>query len=357
MLKKVAWLIALIVLAFVAVGQFLPAERSVQRSIVIERPQSLVFAVLNGYRHFNRWSPWAARDPRARYQYSGPDSGEGARMDWDGDPRVVGSGWQQIIRSDPYGRIDLRLDFGEQGTARSGYRLQPVADGTLVTWQFHTDVTQGKGLFDRLLARYFGIFLSRWVGDDYEQGLASLKAYVESLPEADFADFDIQVVHVQPQTVLQVNGSSEPDASAVAQALASAFAEIIRYMSDHELESGGQPMALTWQRDTEGYEFTAALPVTGEPPEPDTADESENAVTWGQSPAGKAVRIVHVGPYEALPDTYDALESYLAAHGLETTGLSWEHYISDPADTVADERITHVYVQLEGEPAQSAAGS
>jgi AraC family transcriptional regulator len=62
-----------------------------------------------------------------------------------------------------------------------------------------------------------------------------------------------------------------------------------------------------------------------------------------EMPAGRAVFAEHVGAYENLVNTHNAILAYMNANGLEFNGPPWEQYISDPGSTPADEVITHVY--------------
>jgi len=48
-------------------------------------------------------------------------------------------------------------------------------NGTLVTWT-------NEGELAYPLMRYFGLLLDNMLGPDFEQGLARLKMYIESLP-------------------------------------------------------------------------------------------------------------------------------------------------------------------------------
>ena len=162
--------LAMVVVVAVTIGLLLPRSVHVERSIVIEAPPSVVFALVNDYRAFNRWSPWARIDPDTEYQFEGPASGVGARMRWDSDHPSVGSGSQEIIASEPNRRVAMALDFGAQGTATAYYDLAPQGAHTRITWGFDTDFG-----YD-LLGRYFGLLFDRLIGADYERGLANLKA-------------------------------------------------------------------------------------------------------------------------------------------------------------------------------------
>ena len=129
-------------------------------------------ATLGPFQRFNEWSPWFALDPGAKYSYSGPATGVGAKMIWVGNSSI-GSGSEEIIESTADGRIVNALDFGgSQATA--GYRLVTEGGGTRVTWSMDSA---------HPVNRWFGaLLLDRVVGKDYEKGLAKLKAVLESGP-------------------------------------------------------------------------------------------------------------------------------------------------------------------------------
>lgn len=117
-------------------------------------------------------------------------------MTWASDDPDVGSGSQEITAVDPPGRIEVLLDFGDQGTADAFFDLEPADAGTRVTWGFDTDFGYN------VIGRYMGLFFDQLLGPDYEKGLASLKTLAESLPSADFSDLDVEVTEVEPVMIL-----------------------------------------------------------------------------------------------------------------------------------------------------------
>lgn len=340
-MKKVGFVLLLLIAAFVVTGYLLPKQVHVERSITIERPAAMMFEMLNGYRYFNEWSPWAKRDPNAKFTVSGPESGVGARISWVGEPQLVGSGWQQIVASKPYEQINIKLDFDAQGVADTGFTLAPVGDATRVTWFFDSDLTEGVNFLDSFLARYFGLLFDRWVGGDYELGLSNLKQYAESIPASEFSQLEIERVNLEAQTILFVTSSSTQDPGDIALAMSAAYSEISKFMNQSGIRMNGQPMAITRARGEGTYQFDAAIPVDFVP-----SGLSGN-INSGLSPAGPAVRAVHHGAYDQMMPTYTKLAAYMSAHGLRQGQVSWEHYISDPGNTAPGELITYVYIMLE----------
>ncbi|MCG8561987.1 MAG: SRPBCC family protein [Hyphomicrobiales bacterium] len=166
--------VAFLAAILVAVAFVLPSNISVARATVVNAPEGDVFPFLNSPRQFNRWSPWAARDPKTAYTFSGPPQGKGARMEWKSEHPQVGSGTQEIVESRLNSYVEVALDFGDMGNATATYRLTPAGAGTKVTWGFNTDVGANP------LMRWMGLMFDRWVGADYEDGLGRLKKLVES---------------------------------------------------------------------------------------------------------------------------------------------------------------------------------
>lgn len=341
MLKKVLIALGASLGLLLIVGLWLPSEYTVERTIGVDRPAATVYALLNGFAYFQQWSPWATRDPEAEYVLTGPEAGPGARIAWNGDPRLVGTGWLEIVRSQPYQRIDMHLDFGTQLAARSHFVVIRATPGVELTWAFTADVTSGQGFFGGIINRYLGLFLDQWLGPELESGLARFKQLAETLPASPFDEAGIAVIEASPQPILFVSGSSSQASEDVAAALAEAFLELSAFLKDRGISRSGQPMAITRAWDENGFQFDAAVPVDAAVP------ALQGRLQNGFSPGGKAARIIHRGGYETILESYEKLAAYMAAHRLQEGGLSWEHYISDPAETPTHELETHIYVQLQ----------
>lgn len=351
MFTRFLYFIGIAFVLFLVVGGFLPRLVHVERSIEIDRPASAVFEVLNSYRSFSSWSPWVERDPAAVFEYSGPDSGVGARMSWSGDPRLVGSGWQEITESQRYSLVRARLFFDQQGPAEVYFQLDETAQGVRVTWGYDSDLTEDQGLLGSFLARYFGLFFDKWIGTDYEQGLANLKAFVESMPVPDSSAAllisrkpEIEIVEAEALDILYIatedSSGSHQTSSKIAQNLSQAFQEITVLMAANEISMSSQPMAINRTVSGSGYEFIAAIPVEMKPL------ELKGRVKAGQSPSGPAVRMVHRGPYTEMTSSYEKLAAYMAAHELPEGEVSWEHYVFGAAEVSAENLVTHIYFQI-----------
>jgi effector-binding domain-containing protein len=340
MFRKILFIIGIIFVVFLLGGKLLPRYVHVERSIKIERPASTVFVLLNGFSMFTSWSPWAARDPDAVYEYSGPASGAGARMSWSGDPRLVGNGWQEITGSEPYSMVRTHLDFDQQGQADAYFQLIEAGSGVHLTWGFDTDLLEGQSFIGGIFAKYFGLFFDQWIGSDYELGLANLKVLAESLPGEDFSDLNVEVLDAEALDIIYISSGASQDPGNIADVFDAAFQEISAFITQNELELNGGRMAITRAWDEKGYRLDAAIAVIMKPV------ELTGNVHAGQSPSGPSVRVVHRGPYERMTPSYEKLAAYMAAHGLREGSVSWEYYISDPLQTPDEDLITHIYFQI-----------
>lgn len=171
--RILAGLLALVLL-LVAGAYLLPREVTVTREAVIAAPPQAVFPWVNSLQKTAEWSPWMGLDPNLKVTYEGPESGVGNRMIWVSEDPKVGNGSQEITVSEPDSRVDSALDFGGMGTATAWVLLTPEGEGTKVTWGLVSDMGMSP------VGRYMGLMMDRWIGADYEKGLASLKAKVES---------------------------------------------------------------------------------------------------------------------------------------------------------------------------------
>lgn len=331
--KRILLGLLILVVLLTLVGFLLPSSAHVERSTTIDAPPSTVFALVNGFRSFNRWSPWAERDPETEYLYEGPVSGVGARMSWDSQNPQVGSGSQEITLSQPNERVETHLDFGPQGTAEAFFELQAADGGTAISWGFDTEFGMN------LVSRYMGLMFDSWIGADYEAGLAKLKSLAESLPVEDWSDMEIEVMEIEPAVIVYTAAGSTWDVAAIGQAFGEAYGKIGEFVASHNLQMAGPPLAITTSSDEQGWQFDAAMPIA-EMPELEIDPASE--VQIRQTRGGMTIRGVSVGSYSNLSTNWDKVKAWAAAHGYEVADNLWEEYVSDPGDTPEEELVTHL---------------
>jgi effector-binding domain-containing protein len=66
-------------------------------------------------------------------------------------------------------------------------------------------------------------------------------------------------------------------------------------------------------------------------------------VVPAELPEGEVVTTTHIGPYEGLPQAYEALQAWMRREGKEpATNLMWEEYVTGP-ETPPPETRTIIY--------------
>lgn len=322
-----------LIIVLAVIGLFLPSEISVKRSIDIEAPPATVFALVNGFRHFNRFSPWAERDPATQYEFSGPAEGVGARMSWQSDD--IGNGSQEVIESKPYSKVVSALEFDGSGGASSTFLLQPSNGGTSVEWVFEMDAGYN------LINRYFGLVMDDMLGADYEQGLASLKEIAEAYPKHDLAGFEPELVDIEETQIARMGKRTTMDPTAMLASMKAAFQALDTYLQLNEIEPAGMPRIITkeWNEAEGTWTFEAAYPL----PRSTFVERGVPGIERGLGYSGPALEIVLEGAdWETSTMTYEKMDLYMKLHGFKPAGNSWEAYESDPVSTPPEKLVTHI---------------
>lgn len=178
--------LGVLVVALVGIGFLLSEHAHVERGVTINAPPATVFALVNSFTQFEKWSPWADKDPAMKVERSGPDIGVGAKYVWSGNAEV-GTGSQEIVSSTPNSQVKVKLTFGGFGGASEAiYTIVPEGAGSKITWAIDSHLGGNP------INRYFGLFMDKMVGPDYVKGLARLKTLAESLPKSDASELKVE---------------------------------------------------------------------------------------------------------------------------------------------------------------------
>ncbi|MGI9248813.1 MAG: SRPBCC family protein, partial [Woeseiaceae bacterium] len=267
--------------------------------------------------------------------FSGSEKGVGATMTWDG--AIIGSGIQTIVESEPYNHIGIVMSPNEPGEARSRFDLTAGDGTTIVTWGFEADYGMN------IVGRFFASMLGSVVARDYQSGLANLKELAESLPTADFSNLEIEQIIVEPSEIAYLSVTSRPDPGAVSEAMDEAYFRLLNFIDARKLEVAGPPLSISHTFSGAELVFDAAIPVSGPT---DSTSVDGTTVRMGFTYGGPVIRVEHIGSYRTLAGTHRKTSAYLAAHGIERNGATWESYVSDPGDVPENELLTYVYYPI-----------
>ena len=174
MIKTLALAVVALVAAVLLYAATRPDTFRVERSVTIQAPPDKVFALINDFHQWERWSPWEKIDPAIQRRYSGAASGKGAVYEWSGN-NEVGHGRMEIVESSAPSKAVLQIHFIKPFEARNTVEFTLAAQGGATT------VTQPMYGPSPFISKLMGLFFSmdKMVGEKYEQGLATLKAIAE----------------------------------------------------------------------------------------------------------------------------------------------------------------------------------
>jgi hypothetical protein len=179
---KILIAVVVVIALLVVIVAMRPSTFRVERAATIAAPAEVVFDKVNNLRTWGAWSPWEKKDPDMKRTYGGPPSGVGSTYAWAGDGNV-GEGRMTIERSERPSLVQIKLEFFKpfEGTNTATFNFTPDAGGTKVTWVMdgrYNFITKGVSMF---------MDMDKMIGNDFEAGLAALKAQSEAAPRATAA--------------------------------------------------------------------------------------------------------------------------------------------------------------------------
>jgi hypothetical protein len=174
-LKRILVVIVCLAVLGAIIGLFLPSKFVLERSVVINADQKIIFDQINILKNWPAWSPWIKMDPNTVMTYAGPESGVGASYSWQSEK--TGEGTLTISESIPYQAISFDMDFKKDGKAISGYKIVKGENGNTLTQWFETET--GNNPFKKLMSATMG----KWfLEGKFDEGMNNIKTIAEGMP-------------------------------------------------------------------------------------------------------------------------------------------------------------------------------
>ena len=168
-MKRFLLVFVLLLVVVIGVGFFLPGSYEVVRERELPATPEEIHPWLEDLRRWPEWTAWGADHPEIVYTYEGAERGAGAIYSWkeQGD---VPSGRVEITHAslDKGVRYDLSIDQG-RFVSKGALEYRPRGESTVVVWTMRGELARDP------LQRYMGLFMDRFVGSDFEGGLARLE--------------------------------------------------------------------------------------------------------------------------------------------------------------------------------------
>jgi effector-binding domain-containing protein len=152
---------------------------------------------------------------------------------------------------------------------------------------------------------------------------------------------EIETVDTVAQPILFVSRTSSMSPVDISRTMGAAFDALGAFIGRTGIAPVGPPVAIYRSFDGGTLAFDVGVPVAA-------ADRVKAAgeVTAGETPALRAWKTVHKGPYARLRETYGALEAAMGRAGLPRPEIAWEVYLNDPDSTPEDDLLTEVYMPV-----------
>ena len=382
MTRVIEWIVSLLIVfaLFVVIGLFLPASRTVSHSVETNRPMSTVNDILSGFTRFKDWNALINHDPRMQLTTSGPETGEGATLNFSSSQHSIGSGKWEVVEIVPGEKIVYALDTPGRGEnkrmtfrfQRTGQRNQNIEISQRYTVDYGYD----------LLGRYAGtLYVNSEVGADIKRGLTKLSNLLTTIPRFDYSQHEpgFEIVELPAQNVLLATTAAKRANDDIAVAMTNMRKWIDQVMEKNGLEAAGPMRIVTNEFGADTYGFDVVLPIRrkGSGPAADAAEgeegeavaavaapavdpsapletfdiDVEGPVVYAQLPAIRAARTTYTGPSPGLARIRDLVRAWAQVRGYEPTDRPYEEYLGDIKDMLAEDAEFNAYwpVRVNGE--------
>lgn len=128
--------------------------------------------------------------------------------------------------------------------------------------------------------------------------------------------------------------------------MGASFATLGQFFAVNGITPVGPPLALyhDWSEATTGVDV-------GFPVSTADAEKAAGAVLRGTTPAGPALKVVHVGPYDDFPATYSALGAAMKKANVPDSTRMWEVYQGEPGVTPDADLVTEIFASVSADDA------
>lgn len=176
--KIILIIIASLVAIVLVTPLFIDGSYAVEKEVVINQPNDIVFDYVKHLKNQDEFSVWAQMDPDMNKTFTGTDGTIGFISAWDSEDKDVGRGEQEILKIVEGERIDFELRFYEpfETTDNAYITTEVVNDSvTLTKWGF-----TGKMNYPMNIMLLF-MDMEGMLGPQLQEGLDNMKNILDEM--------------------------------------------------------------------------------------------------------------------------------------------------------------------------------
>ena len=133
----------------------------------------------------------------------------------------------------------------------------------------------------------------------------------------------VEVKELPPQPVLTIRFQVPPEQ--ISAKLAEVLPAVHAYITEQGIAAAGQPFSRYHGVSGGVIDMEAGIATTA-------PASGKGDIKSGQLPGGPTAITWHVGPYEALQESHEALTTWVQQNGRTPSGGPWEVYVTDPGE-------------------------
>ena len=265
--------------------------------------------------------------------YEGPEAGEGAIYKWESKNKNVGVGQMHLTKVFKDSLIEMTLAFkGENREAKSGFTFQNMNDSTKVSWYIIMNMGWNP------ISKYFGLFMDKMIGPDFEKGLKDLKAICETKPCCMI--LKCEETTVKPFLFLSIRDTCS--GATIGQKMGTYIGEIMAYMGKNGLTQTRPPMAFYHKNDGVVFDMEIAIPVDK------AIKPKDKRIKFTEFKRCKAMFTEYYGVYDKIGDAHKTIMEMIQEKGLKMNAAPWEEYVTDPStEKDSSKWLTRIYYPIE----------
>jgi effector-binding domain-containing protein len=324
------WVLFIIAL-FIAIAYFLPQKIYVERESAIEASPMTVYSQIIDLHSWNKWSRWNQIDPNMEINYINKGVGVGAGYSWESENKNVGKGTIEIVEAVKFDSVVVKMNFMEQGAARSSFLFEESGNSTMLKWTLSYDV--GYNPF----ARWMGLMMDNYIGKDFEAGLINLNALSRMLEK----EKEYLVLIDELERFHFVSIREKVPFIEVSLKMGEMYGEIGTYINNMGAEKNGKPYAMYHLMNEQDIDLECGIPTK-------VLVKGDGDFLAGTFPETKCATVDFYGDYRGLEEGHMAVQQWIEKRGFALVGAPMEIYLTDPgSDPNPENWLTRIYYPVD----------